>query len=561
MVKFKELFQNPKNSLLFMRVICYLPYYLMYMSSSKQQTSLYTLAVVFFFWGFVAASNGIFIPFCKSHFDLTQYESQLIDASFYAAYFFGSFMLYLLSQYNKHDVLNKIGYKSGIVYGLMASVIGAGLLAIFSGLATVTFGMILGAFFIIALGFSLQQTSAQPFVVALGSIETGTHRLNFTGGINSLGTLLGPIVVSIVLFGTIGAAVEPSISSIQTLYIILAVLFALVAIFFFTNKNLPKVTSDEEIENSGKATKILAIIAIPVAVLLFFTDFLPAALSSNFIYISLAVIVGILLFTLNRARNDAHGWGAMQYPQLILGMLAIFTYVGVEVGIQSNMGALLKLPEFGGYDESAISNFISLYWGSLMIGRWTGALSAFNINTFTRKVLTFIVPFIAFGIILLINFLSGNAIAPLIPYAVCILIAVMAFFIGNEKPAKTLLLFAGIGIAGMVIGLLTTGNLALFAFISGGLACSIMWPSIFSLSISGLGKYTSQGSSFLIMMILGGAIIPPIQGKIADDMGIHISYFIPVLCFAYLAFFALRAKAILKSQGINVDEVKASAGH
>jgi FHS family L-fucose permease-like MFS transporter len=225
------------------------------------------------------------------------------------------------------------------------------------------------------------------------------------------------------------------------------------------------------------------------------------------------------------------------------------------------MGALLKLPEFGGYDESAISNFISLYWGSLMIGRWTGALSAFNINTFTRKVLTFIVPFIAFGIILLINFLSGNAIAPLIPYAICILIAVMAFFIGNEKPAKTLLLFAGIGIAGMVVGLLTTGNLALFAFISGGLACSIMWPSIFSLSISGLGKYTSQGSSFLIMMILGGAIIPPIQGKIADDMGIHISYFIPVLCFAYLAFFALRAKAILKSQGINVDEVKASAGH
>jgi len=81
------------------------------------------------------------------------------------------------------------------------------------------------------------------------------------------------------------------------------------------------------------------------------------------------------------------------------------------------------------------------------------------------------------------------------------------------------------------------------------------------LSISGLGKYTSQGSSFLIMMILGGAIIPPIQGKIADDMGIHFSYFIPVLCFAYLAFFALRAKAILKSQGINVDEVKSSASH
>jgi FHS family L-fucose permease-like MFS transporter len=260
-------------------------------------------------------------------------------------------------------------------------------------------------------------------------------------------------------------------------------------------------------------------------------------------------------------KKTSHGWGAMQYPQLVLGMLAIFTYVGVEVSIQSNLGALLQLPEFGGYDESTISNFISLYWGSLMIGRWTGALSAINIHASLRKVLTFVVPFIAFGVILLINFLSGNAIAQLIPYAICIFIAVMAFFIGNEKPAKTLLLFAGIGIAGMIIGLLTTGNLALFAFISGGLACSIMWPSIFSLAISGLGKYTSQGSAFLIMMILGGAIIPPIQGKIADDMGIHFSYFIPVLCFAYLAFFALRARGILKSQGINVDAVEASAKH
>ncbi|OYU97007.1 MAG: MFS transporter [Bacteroidetes bacterium B1(2017)] len=531
------------------------------MSTSKNQTPLYTLAVVFFFWGFVAASNGIFIPFCKSHFHLSQYESQLIDASFYAAYFFGSFFLYLFSQLNKHDILNKIGYKSGIVYGMVASVIGAGLLSIFSGSETVTFGMILGAFFIIALGFSLQQTSANPFVVALGPVETGTHRLNFTGGVNSLGTLLGPIVVSLVIFGAVGSGVEASLGSIQTLYLILAGLFALVALFFFVNKSLPKVTADEEIENSSKATTTLAIIAIPTAILLFLNNFLPKAISDNFIFICLITIVGILLYTLNASKKNPNGWGAMHYPQLVLGMLGIFTYVGVEVTIQSNMGALLKLPEFGGYDESNISNFISLYWGSLMIGRWTGAISAFEVSANTRKILTFVVPFVAFGLILGVNHLSGNAIGELIPYALCIIIAVTAFFIGNEKPAKTLLLFAGIGIAGMLIGLLTTGTIALFAFISGGLACSIMWPSIFSLSISGLGKYSSQGASFLIMMILGGAIIPPIQGKIADSMGIHISYFIPVLCFMYLAFFALRAKAILKSQGINVDDIQAAGGH
>jgi len=531
------------------------------MSTKNQQTPLITMAVVFFFWGFVAASNGIFIPFCKSHFNLSQYESQLIDASFYAAYFFGSFILYFFSQINKIDILNKIGYKSGIVYGLIASAIGAGLLSVFSGLEQVTFGMILGAFFIIALGFSLQQTAANPFVIALGPVETGSHRLNFAGGVNSLGTLLGPIVVSIVLFGSFGSAHEATLVNIETLYWILAALFALVALFFFANKSLPTITSDDAIENSSKATQTLFIIAIPVAILLFLTNFLPAFIGDNFIFICLVVVVGILLYALSASKNNAAAWGAMHYPQLVLGMLAIFTYVGVEVTIQSNLGALLQLPEFGAYDESNISNFISLYWGSLMIGRWTGAVSAFDISSKTRQLLTFVMPFLAFGLILFVNYYSGNAIAELLPYLICIVVAVVAFFLGNEKPAKTLLLFACIGIVGMLIGLVTTGNIALFAFISGGLACSIMWPSIFSLAIAGLGKYTSQGASFLIMMILGGAIIPPIQGKVADSMGIHVSYFIPVLCFAYLAFFALRSKAILKSQGIFVDDLGAKAGH
>ncbi len=232
-----------------------------------------------------------------------------------------------------------------------------------------------------------------------------------------------------------------------------------------------------------------------------------------------------------------------------------------HIDFMDNMGALLQLQEFGSYDESKISNFISLYWGSLMIGRWTGAVSAFNISSKIRQLLTFVVPFVAFGFILFVNYYSGNAIAELLPYALCIIVAVAAFFLGNEKPAKTLLLFAVIGIIGMLVGLLTTGNISLFAFISGGLACSIMWPSIFSLSIAGLGKYTSQGASFLIMMILGGAIIPPIQGKVADSMGIHVSYFIPVLCFMYLAFFALKTKSILKEQGIFVDDLQSGGGH
>ena len=114
----------------------------------------------------------------------------------------------------------------------------------------------------------------------------------------------------------------------------------------------------------------------------------------------------------------------------------------------------------------------------------------------------------------------------------------------------------------MLTGIFTTGKVATYAFLSGGLFCSIMWPAIFVLSIAGLGKFTSQGSAFLIMMILGGAIIPPIQGKLADlkSIGIHNSYWITVVCFGYLAIFALSVKGILRRQGIDYDS-SIGSGH
>ncbi len=251
----------------------------------------------------------------------------------------------------------------------------------------------------------------------------------------------------------------------------------------------------------------------------------------------------------------------MKYPQLVLGMLAIFTYVGVEVSIQSNMGALLNLPSFGGYDEAAISPFISLYWGSLMIGRWTGAVSAFNLSKNVKRILTIIVPFVAFGVILFFNHITGTDITPMYIYVVCVVVLVGAFFFSQEKPAKTLAVFATLGVIAMIIGLATTGKVAIYAFLSGGLCCSIMWPSIFSLAITGLGKYTSQGSSFLIMMILGGAIIPPVQGILADSSGIHFSYVIPVICFGYLLFFAWKVSSELKKQGIDVNTIETEGSH
>lgn len=531
--------------------------------------AFFVLITVFFFWGFVAASNGIFIPFCKNHFDLNQLESQLIDFSFYGAYFIGSLVLYLLSALRGEDILNRIGYRKGIIYGLLISVIGAVLLIgavnIGIGMAnkTVAFFLILIAFFIVALGFSLQQVAANPFAVVLGNPETGAHRLNLAGGINSFGTAIGPLIISVLLFGSAGssAAGTTDISGVNKVYILLAALFLAVAILFAVAK-MPEVTSKEHFEKTRKASRAMLLVTA------FFVLIVIGIVTGYRLPLFVLGIIGILwvLIGSNRAaQKSGEGWGAMKYPQLALGMIAIFVYVGTEVTIQSNMGALLELPGFltpAGLSASQIDPYISLYWGSLMIGRWAGAITAFNLRRQVRRILLVVVPFIAYGVVLLVNYLKGNDYTQLLPYIPCIVIQILGFFWGQEKPAKTLTIFGFLGIAAMLIGLFTVGKLAAFAFVSGGLFCSVMWPGIFALSISGLGKYTSQGSAFLIMMILGGSLIPPVQGGLADIsfIGIHASYVVPVICYAFLAFFAYRVKGLLKSQGIDYESAIGS-GH
>lgn len=546
------------------------------MEKPQQQTNysaFYVLISVFFFWGFVAASNSIFIPFCKEHFKLDQIQSQLIGAAYYGAYFYGSLILYILSLVLGFDVLNRIGYKKGIIYGLLISVVGAILLAFVTGGENATFAMILVSFFIIALGFSLQQTSAQPFAISLGSPETGAHRLNMAGGINSFGTLMGPIVVSVILFGSASAHKEATIGNIQFLYFFLAGLFAFAAVVFAISK-LPKTTSDEEVEKSPKATYVLVVIGI-----LFLPVLISTWIETNLgipkhylIYGSLISILAILFWTYSATKKNKTGWGAMAYPQLILGMIAIFIYVGVEVTIDNNFGALLKRAEFGGLEESQISNWISLYWGSLMIGRWTGAVSVFNFSRKMKRILTIVVPFIAFGIILLVNVLKGNDVSEFWGYVICILFLIGANLYSKEQPLKLLMSVSVLAVAACAISLMTTGVVAKFAIVSCGLFASVMWPCIFAAGVAGLGKHTSQGSAFLIMMILGGAIIPPVQGSIIDldTVGAdgvatgpftHLSYAVPLLCFLFLIWYTWKTNKELKAQGINLNDSEMPAGH
>src|SRR5690606_35156079 len=165
---------------------------------------------------------------------------------------------------------------------------------------------------------------------------------------------------------------------------------------FFAIRNMPRVTSDEEPERSNKLTKALIAITLSILALIVVGFLLPERFGHEgtlaLLVIALLAVVTILFLSNGSAQKNGDGWGAMKYPQLTLGMLAIFVYVGVEVTIQSNLGALLKTPQFGGYDESQISHFISLYWGSLMIGRWMGAVTVFKVSKRMRVVLNVLVP-------------------------------------------------------------------------------------------------------------------------------------------------------------------------
>jgi FHS family L-fucose permease-like MFS transporter len=559
------------------------------MSEKTNNSALTTLVTVFFFWGFIAASNGVFIPFCKTYFNIDQFQSQLVDFAFYGAYYLGALLLFISSSAIKKDILNDWGYKNGIIYGLLISALGALLMYPFVNEAqqgdTAVFYLVLLALFIVGLGFSLQQTAANPFVVALGNTEKGSQRLNLAGGVNSFGTTIGPIVIAFIIFGstpisgddlnTMILNNEIKLTTVQLLYLGVGALFLAAAALFHFSKKLPRGASEKEFEPAHKAKNTL--IVLTVIIVACFSMIFATYVGDNeandalenkrlvLLVVSLFAVIISIVFANIKSQKSSNGWGAMKYPQLVLGMLAIFTYVGVEVTIQSNLGELLKsvsdtvnnLNALGlkVMNDAEIAPFISLYWGGLMIGRWVGAISVFGPSKGLKKWLLIFVPYVAFGVILLVNY-GSYYLSEILLFSACVAVQIIGFFLAKDHPIKTLKIFSIFGVLGMLIGVFASGQLALFALLSGGLFCSIMWPCIFSLSISGLGKYTSQGSAFLVMMILGGAIIPPLQGKLADIYSIQSSYWIAVICFVYLLFYAYKTKIVLNQQGISFSTKK-----
>lgn len=586
-----------------------------------------SLTSVFFFWGFIAAGNSVFIPFCKHYFDLDQFQSQLIDFAFYSAYYLGALVIFIISSRTGKDLVGGWGYKKSIVYGLIFSALGAGAM-ILSVNGNTFSGMLLGLF-IVALGFSLQQTSANPFMISLGDESTGSSRINLGGGINSLGTTVGPLIIALALFGSAGAMSDEAIASLSlnkviVLYTCVGLLFLGIAVMFGFSKRVPAGIRNEKTEKAGKALGTLLVITglIVTCLVPVFSSYLSkdqkhievvekenkgimktvtkqydltenpidekkekartAAIEKLYpeefeviaankveirslklpleqkrmiwLTVGLIFVVAGLMYANSKGKTEKKGWGAMQYPQLTLGMLAIFVYVGVEVAVGSNLAELLKKPSFKGLSASEVAPYVAMFWGSLMIGRWTGAINAFELSKKTKNILRFVVPLVAFFVVLGLSAASGYDVRPLYWYILCVFVQIAAFYYTNDKPARTLMTFGLLGAISTLFAVFGSGDVAIYGVLSGGLFLSIMWPCIFSLSLAGLGKYQAQGSAFLVMMILGGGFIPLIQGKFADLIDIQLSYIISVTCFIFLAWFAYRVRVILKAQNVSFDE-------
>lgn len=469
------------------------------------RSAFVTLISVFFFWGFVAASNDILIPVFKEKLNLEQWQSQLISVAFYLAYTVGSIIYLMASKLYGGDILNKLGYKNGIALGLCISAIGT--LLFYPAAQLVSFNLMISGLFIVALGFSLQQTAANPLAIVLGDPKMASQRLSLAGGINNIGTTIGPLVVSYSIFGAVGSNLKlDNIESVKFPYLILGAAFLIVALLFKLS-SLPNQihgVDEEEIKTEDETKQ-----------------------------------------------------SVLKYPQLVLGMIAIFVYVGVEVSTASNLPEYMK--QYAGIETSNAAPYISLFWASLMIGRWTSSAGAFETSSTLKKMLRFIMPYAAFAVFLLVNAIAKSDLTVFYPYSFIILILIFADIFSYGNPSRQLIIFSLLGIVALITGMLTSGLISVYAFISVGLFCSTLWPCIFTLAISGLGKHTNQGASYLIMMIMGGGLISWLQGWLSEPelLGIKASYLVGVVCFLYLAFYGWKVASILKRQNIELEATQA----
>jgi FHS family L-fucose permease-like MFS transporter len=397
---------------------------------------LAVVTTLFFMWGFLTCLNDILVPHLKAIFDLSYARVMLVQFAFFSAYF--------LFSVPWSKVVNTVGYQRTMVIGLFTMAFGSFLFL--PAASAASYPLFLTALLVLAAGITGLQVSANPYVDLLGTPETASSRLDLTQAFNSLGTTLAPKVGGLLILTAAPLAMEQlrklspaalhayrvqEAASVKMPYAVIGVLLVLLAIMI-GSFNLPKVEAGE--------------------------------------------------YRLRDQVSDS----IWKHPNLLLGAIGIFTYVGAEVSIGSFLVNYFGLPDIAGLSAKTAAGYVSFYWAGSMVGRFLGA-----------------------G--LLRRFKPGRLLAV---FAIC---------------AATLVA------ASMVLG----GHTAMWTILAVGFFNSIMFPTIFSLGVAELGPLTGSGSGLLNMAIVGGAILPVIQGVIADRVGLHHAFVLPVMCYLYILFYGL----------------------
>jgi len=428
------------------------------------------MTVLFFLWGFMTVFNDILIPRFKDAFTLDYFHAMLVQFAFFGAYFIGSLIYFAIST-TVGDPIARLGYKNGVVIGLMISAAGS---ALFSPAATfLSYPLFLGALFVVGLGFAMLQIAANPYVTILGPERTASSRLNLAQAFNSLGTTLGPLIGGYLIFQYFARTGVHGADSVKVPYLAFFFVFLLLAVVFFFIR-LPDV-SEGRIEP---------------------------------------------------------GIAALKFPHVDLGILAIFMYVGGEVAVGSSIINFLGQPSVAGLSQLQASGYVSLFWFGMLIGRFMGAVELSEITPRTKKLLLAFIPIVA-GIVL--GAIRGWELAGL--YLPFLVLCYLLFQFGKSGAGQTLMIFSLTVVALLAVAIVTGGRFAMCCIIGVGLFTSIGWSNTFSLAIEGTGVYKSQASSLLVMAILGGALLPPAQGYIADRANLQLSYLVPLLAYAYVAFY------------------------
>ena len=472
--------------------------------------ALATVTTLFFMWGFLTCLNDILVPHLKSIFDLNYAEVMLIQFAFFGAYFIFSIP--------SARIIDWIGYQRSMVAGLLTMGVGAFL---FVPAASVpSFPLFLGALIVLAAGITCLQVAANPYVTVLGKSETASSRLNLTQAFNSLGIFLAPFFGSLLIL----SAAPKTIAEIRAM--------------------APDALQAYRLHEAATVKSPYVGLGIALVVL--------------------AIAIGS--FKLPKIPHAQHQIGEKvndsiwRHPNLIFGAIAIFVYVGAEVSIGSFLVNYFSQPEISGLTEKLAAAFVAFYWGGAMLGRFIGS----NFLGGAKATYMGLVTAISIALILLSYpveshmplgyqpgvpnltwlawlLVAGRPLFILVAIATAT-IAIMAMLRGGKATANTGALLGTCAVSTSVLvalSMLSNGHLAMWSIILVGFFNSIMFPSIFTLGVAELGPLTGDGSGIMIMAIVGGAIIPVAQGAIADRIGIHHAFFLPVICYLYILFFAL----------------------